>query len=374
MSLAPRTPELDPAVLAHAAADLGDSSISFVVGDQSLTYRTNQGQILVEEGHADGETVVQLSEKAWADLTGQVRSFINLFLTKELTFERGGFEQLSDWYPALTYLHAGIPPYDPQRADLKGRDPAKAMSLADSDEELTAQLDTMGFMRVAAVFSKEEMAEANEEIDRLAARAKPGDNQSWWVKGEDDEEVLCRLVYATQRSIVLRALENDPRVQRLGRLLDQSFRVAADRMEGSPVLLKVPGKTKGLSNIPYHQDCGMGGHAILCPAVSIGIQLTGSNADTGNLTVVPGSHGQTMHYNWQQRLSDVPVVAVDTQPGDVTVHVQDVMHASPKPTGAGGRRTMYVTYYPAKLWDHIGPGQAYNDIVRNRTEEVSALA
>jgi hypothetical protein len=369
------SPQLDEAVLAHAAQDLRDAgSISFVVGEDALTYRVHQGQIVTEPGHADGDTVVRLDQAAWDDLVNQERSFINLFLTKELVFDRGGFEQLSDWYPALTYLHAGIPPYDPSRADLKGRDPGKAMSLDDSDEELRAQLETMGFMRVAGVFSKEEMDRANAEIDRLAELAKPGDNESWWAKDEDDNDILCRLVYATLRSDVLRALQDDPRVERLGRLLDPQARVSADRMEGSAVLLKVPGKTKGLSNIPYHQDCGMGGHAILCPAVSIGIQLTGSNAETGNLTVIPGSHGQTMHYNWQQRLSDVPVVAVDTEPGDVTVHVQDVMHASPKPTGAGWRRTMYVTHYPPKLFERVGPGQAYNDIVRNRTQEVGALA
>ncbi|MCU1587528.1 MAG: hypothetical protein JWN31_1021 [Frankiales bacterium] len=375
MTLVLPSPDLDDDVLAHAARDLaGAGSISFVVGEDAITYRVDQGQVLSEVGVKDGDTVVALDAAAWTNLVNQERSFINLFLTKELAFDRGGFEQLSDWYPALTYLHAGIPPYDPARADLQGRDPGRAMSLDDSDDELRAQLDTMGFMRVAAVFSAEEMATANAEIDRLADIAKPGDNESWWVTGEDGGDVLCRLVYATLRSPVLQALEQDPRVRRLGTLLDPEARVSADRMEGSAVLLKVPGKTKGLSNIPYHQDCGMGGHAILCPAVSIGIQLTGSNAETGNLTVVPGSHGQTMHYQWQQRLTDVPVVAVDTQPGDVTVHVQDVMHASPKPTGAGWRRTMYVTHYPPKLWDHVGPGQAYNDIVRNRTQEVSALA
>ena len=231
----------------------------------------------------------------------------------------------------------------------------------------------MGFMHIRGVFSLEEMMRANAEIDRLAQLARKGDDQSWWVTGENDEDVLCRLVYATQRSEVLKALEQDARIRRLGTLLDPDSKVAPDRMEGSAVLLKVPGKTKGLSNIPWHQDCGMGGHAILCPALSIGIQLTGSTAATGNLQVIPGSHGQTLHYQWQQRLSDVPVVMVDTAPGDVTVHVQDVMHASPKPTGAGGRRTMYVTHYPATLWDHVGPGQAYNDIVRDRMQEVSSL-
>jgi ectoine hydroxylase-related dioxygenase (phytanoyl-CoA dioxygenase family) len=117
----------------------------------------------------------------------------------------------------------------------------------------------------------------------------------------------------------------------------------------------------------------MGGHAIFCPSVSMGIQLTGSSPETGNLLMVPGSHGQTLHYQWDKQ-AGVPVVEVNTEPGDVTVHIQDVMHASPQPTAQGGRRTMYVTHYPATLWDAIGPGEAYNDLVRNRTREVAGLA
>jgi hypothetical protein len=66
-------------------------------------------------------------------------------------------------------------------------------------------------------------------------------------------------------------------------------------------------------------------------------------------------------------------VSIDTAPGDVTVHVQDLMHASPRPTGAGGRRTMYVAHYPPAVWEHVGPGEAYNDLVRNRTEQVARL-
>ena len=144
-------------------------------------------------------------------------------------------------------------------------------------------------------------------------------------------------------------------------------------MEGVAVLLKAPGETTGLSNIPWHQDCGMGGHSIICPSAAVGIQLTAMSAATGNLRVVPGSHGQTLAYRWEQQVADVPVVEVNTEPGDVTVHVQDVMHASPRPTGEGWRRTMYVTFLPPTLWDHVGPGEAFNDLVRNRTEQVAAL-
>ena len=67
------------------------------------------------------------------------------------------------------------------------------------------------------------------------------------------------------------------------------------------------------------------------------------------------------------------MVAIDTEPGDVTVHVADLMHASPEPTGPGGRRTLYVTFYPPALWDHVGPGKAFNDVIRNRTAEADAL-
>ena len=77
--------------------------------------------------------------------------------------------------------------------------------------------------------------------------------------------------------------------------------LASDRMEGSPVLLKAPGKTKGLSNIPWHQDCGMGGHAVYCPSALVGLWLTGSSAETGNLKVVPGSQGRPLRHGHERR-------------------------------------------------------------------------
>ena len=360
--------------LQKAASGLSATGgVTFRVDDEVVTYTADDRSVVAEDGRDDGATVVRLSRQAWADLVGQFRTFIGLYLADELTFERGRFEQLADWDPVLRYLHAGIPPYDPAEVDFAGRDPAATFDADTDDAELAAQLRTMGYVHVRGVFSAEEMEAADREVDRLAAVARPDDDRSWWVTTDDGAKALCRLVYATLRSPVLAALEGDPRVRRLGTLVDPGLKVAADRMEGTPVLIKVPGNTSGLSNIPWHQDCGIGGHAILCPATSIGIQITGSDATTGNLQVVPGSHGKVLHYRWQDRLADVPVVSIDTAPGDVTVHMQDVMHASPRPAGAGHRRTMYVTYYPPALWDHIGAGQAFNDLVRSRTEEVARL-
>ena len=338
-----------------------------------MTYESDGAAITTREDGPDGDTVVTLDRAAWDDLVAQLRTFVNLFLTDGLTITEGTFDRVADWDPALKYLHAGIPPYDPARADLRGRDPRAVLSFDDSDDEFRAQLTTMGYLHVRGVFSAEEMDRADAEVDRLAALARKGDDRSWWAVDAAGDDVLCRLVYASLRSELLSALERDPRVARLGMLLDPDLGLYPDRMEGASVLLKVGGETQGLSNIPWHQDCGMGGHAVYCPAALVGIWLTGSSAETGNLKVVPGSHGQSLHYGWANR-ADVPVVDIDTEPGDVTVHIADVMHASPKPKGAGGRRTMYVDFYPPKLAERVGPGQAFNDIVRNRTQEVGALA
>jgi hypothetical protein len=376
MTLIP-TIATDPTLRAAAARGLS-GALTFVVDGSAVTFRVADGTVVAAEVPHDAEAldcdvVVRLDRHAWDDLVSQLRTPVNLLLADELAFERGGFGDLADWEVALRYVLTGVPPYDPARADLRGRDPRASHTLDDSDTELREQLETTGYLHLRGVFSAEEVAAANAEVDRLAALATPGDQQSWWVTDEDEQDKLCRLVYASQRSDGLAALQDDPRVTRLGQLLDPSLVLAPDRMEGTAVLIKVPGKTQGLSNIPWHQDCGMGGHSIFCPSVSIGIQLTGSSPETGNLLMVPGSQGQALHVDWHKRLQDAPVIEIDTAPGDVTVHVQDVMHASPRPKTVGGRRTMYVTFYPSTLWDHIGPGEAFNDLVRNRTAEVAAL-
>ncbi len=358
-------------VAAEAVAAVGP--LGFHVAERTFTYRLGSHGVEIADGLDEAEAVVSLSAPAWEHFASQTRTFINLFLAGELTFERGHFEQLAHWDPVLKLLHAGIPIYDPARADLSRVDLRRIFTLDSSDSELRGFLDVTGFLHVAGVFSRAEMSALDEEVDRLAAMARPRDDQSWWVTGETGGDILCRLVYAGLRSSFVAQLEQDPRVRRFGTLIDGALRPAPDRMEGSAILLKVPGSTSGLSNIPWHQDCGMGGHAVFCPALAVGIQITGSSARTGNLLLVPGSNGQTLPWGWEKRPEEVPVVAVDTEPGDLTVHVQDLTHASPEPSGEGGRRTMYVTHYPPTLWDHIGPGEAFNDLVRNRGRETAAL-
>src|SRR5579862_5050704 len=183
MALAPpQAPGLDPTVLAAAVRRTADAgAITFLVDGDAVTYAAEGDAVVVSEGRQDGATAVRLSRHAWDDVVGQLRTFVNLLLSDDLTFERGGFRQVSDWDPVLRYLYGAVPPYDPARSDLGGRDPQATFTLDAGDDELAAHLRAVGYLHVRGVFGAGEMAAANAEVDRLAAEARPGDDRSWWA-------------------------------------------------------------------------------------------------------------------------------------------------------------------------------------------------
>lgn len=383
-------PQLDPVtyhrdvLAAHLAGERGaaaahDTSglapLTLVVDGQAFTYASDGATITVTPAtDDDARAVVELSTRAWSDLVQLLRTVPSLALANELTFARGGFGHLSRWEPALRCLYAGIPIYDPATADIDGVDLGRAFAFADaSAADMADHLARVGFLRVRGVFTDDEIAALNGEVDRLAAAATPGDGRSWWATDADGNEVLCRLVYAGTGSARIAALPADERLQRLVALSPHEYVTANDRMEGEAVLLKTAGELKGLANIPWHTDCGLGGHPIVCPSLAIGVQLTAASADAGRFEAVAGSHGQTCRYAADGDLTGLPVVGIDTEPGDVTLHYADVMHASPPPTGAGGRRVLYLTWYNPAILDWIGPGRALNDLVRDRQAAAEEL-
>ena len=67
--------------------------------------------------------------------------------------------------------------------------------------------------------------------------------------------------------------------------------MAADPQEvnGVAVIWKRPGVSEGLGDLPWHRDCGLGGHAVQCPCMVSSIYLRPANAATGDLRFLPGS-------------------------------------------------------------------------------------
>jgi ectoine hydroxylase-related dioxygenase (phytanoyl-CoA dioxygenase family) len=361
-----------PDAAAAAAAVAGEPPLAVRVKGEARTYRSGDGRIEVTDGvAADAGVVLDLEPEAWSDLIQMVRTIPALMIAGEITVTGGG-PALDRWERALRTLCHGVPIASPGTTELRDDrgaaiDPTRSFSLDDADADLAAFLSRVGVMRVRNVFSTDEIAALNAEVDRLAAAARPGDDRSWWAQREDGSDVLCRLVYASESSPLIQSLTSDRRLRRLVDLVRKDLQPTTDRMEGIGVVIKPAGKLRGLANIPWHTDCGLGGHLIQCPSVAIGVQLTNATRDTGCFEAIAGTHGASCPVPTPDDLPHWPHIFVPTQAGDVTVHIADLMHASPRPTGEGGRRTMYVSYYPPTLFANVGPGEAYNDAIRRQT-------
>ena len=137
--------------------------------------------------------------------------------------------------------------------------------------------------------------------------------------------------------------------------------------DGISIVIKHPGAGEGLTDLPWHIDCGLGGHPIMCPSVLLGVQLDEATATTGQLHFLAGSHGTTATHLGPEVLGrpEYPTVAVTTAPGDVTVHLGDTLHLAPPPSGTSGpgRRAVYAVWGNPLQVELLPPRTGYNDLV-----------
>ena len=359
-----RVPDLLATNGALATATAGSlRPLAFRVPDgRAWTYAVGDEGLEVRPGDDDAATVVALSEDDWSDFTNEIRTCFGLLYAGLVSFPRGSFEWLDRWEPALRALYAGRPPYDP--ATVADLDIARSFAPDDELDELRAHLDEVGFLHVRGVFSRAEIDAVVDEVDRLQQAARTDDRNTWWARDRDGNDVCCRLIYAAQASPVIAAFVDDERLHRLGRLVGDDSVQTNDRLDGVSVVIKHPSVVEGLSDLPWHRDCGLGGHPVLCPTVLIGIQLDPANAETGQLHFLAGSHRTTGSPPAPGTEGDLPIVGIDAEPGDVTIHLGHVLHVAPPPEGGGAcRRTMYISYSPRRILDEIPEGQGYNDVL-----------
>jgi hypothetical protein len=200
------------------------------------------------------------------------------------------------------------------------------------------------------------------EVEHARANTRPGDPFSWWSVNADGDEVVTRINYLGRHSRVLQELSHDPRLLRFARLAGPHMRVCDDRLDGPMVFIKHSNVVKGNGDLNWHVDDGIGGHPVMCPLIQTGIQLDHANPANGQLLVVAGSHRYTKHWIAWGEERDLPAVALETEPGDLTVHYGDTMHTTPPPTADGaGRRALYYKFAEPKTFEWIPADCHYND-------------
>ena len=312
---------------------------------RGVTYRFADGVVTFEMSVADdAATIIELDEAAFAAFATEYLTAPGLQIQQMVHYAAGGFEAFDAWEPLLRHLYAGRPVYDP--AALDGVDLTVEFEWGvDSLDDISAYFRLTGFAVVRKVFSPDEAAALDVELDRLAAVADPNDGDSWWVTGADGEDRVCQLHYTSLGSTLIESLESDPRVRALVDCTGDGYVPHPTTGNGHFAVLKNPGVTGGLTDLAWHVDCGLGGHPVTCPSMHLGVQVRAMSAETGEMCFLAGSHLTSARRPTASEEASWPVVRVNAEPGDVTLHSPDSMHAAPPPSGESeGRRTIYLSF------------------------------
>lgn len=348
--------------------------IAFRLTDgRAYTYVPIGHTFSIEHGCDRADTVVELPDEEWCAFAWELRSSFSMFYAEQLSIARGSFGQLVRWEPPLRVAFAGQVLYDidcpPPLLDGEGAplDPSRSFRLHNNDAEIAEFLSRVGFVHLSGVLDDDEVKELRSVVDTAVSKAHPDDRRSWWTT-VDGRDVCTRVNYLNVRSERVARLGSDQRFTRIAALTDPSLQDAQDRLDGNSVVIKVPGAAEGLADLPWHRDCGMGGHPVKCPMINIGVQLDSASAAAGQLLMIPGSHLGTSRLPRPHETTGLPVTPLCTEPGDVTVHFGHTLHAAPPPTDreAEGRRALYLSFVPPLTFEMVGPGQSYNDVLFTR--------
>ncbi|HEX5067089.1 MAG TPA: phytanoyl-CoA dioxygenase family protein [Myxococcota bacterium] len=351
----------------------GVASLAFRANGDAFTWVASEQGVQVVPGDAGATTVVELSEATFSEFIHELLTASGAVMTGRAKLLQGDLAGWKRWEPAIQSLCSGREIYGPaiwrSLLDRSGRplDLKRQFSPGDDPEEMRAWFETAGFLHIKGVFSPAEVERYGAELEHVRARTTPGDPFSWWSMNAAGREVVTRINYLGRHSSVLQALSHDERLLRFARLAGPDLRVCDDRLDGPMAFIKNANVVKGQGDLGWHVDDGLGGHPVMCPLIQLGIQLDHANAANGQLKVLAGSQHYAKHWIGWGEEGELPAVALDTSPGDLTVHYGDTMHTTPPPTADdAGRRVLYYKFAEPKTFEWVPANCHYNDALFRR--------
>ncbi len=354
---------------------VGKRPISIGLPDgRFYTYRSSEGRVLVEAGVAkDARTVLEIVDhESWLDYLYEYRTRYGLLYGNAVKFIRGDFESWDDWEPAIRCMYSGRPIYDPSSIEFMDRagkplDLQQKFRIDDDPDEMSHFLRLTGYLVVKNAYDSSHIEELGRELDRVTEEAVEGELSSWWATDTKGDRFPYRLTYLSDKSETIAGLYDHPRTRELIALSKEEVVPVPDRIEGILAVIKKEGLEDGASgfaNLAYHTDCGFGACHATCPCVLVGIQIDAAGPASSQLHMMAGSWGKAYHNVPNDITSErYPLVPIESEPGDATVHYGCGLHAGPPPTGPNRRRTIYVQHYAAAAYELIGPYQGYNQIM-----------
>lgn len=325
------------------------------VDGRAVTLAAERGQMTMRPGLDRAEVVAVLSADALSDLVQDVVSTMGLAMTARVKVTAGSINDWIGWEPVLRALLDGWPVHEAGAVtfvDLDGGplDLDRSFAIDDDREEMRHFVEEAGFLHLRGVFDPSEMAALRADIDDCLARATPGSKGYWWATTDGGEDVPVRVLGFHQQSETLRRLVADERYRWIGDLTGDGH-VHGGGGEG---LVKPIGIVRGLSDLPWHKDCGQGRHSYQCSGLTCGISVTGADRMSGALGVIPGTHRANTMATGRDPKLDLQPRMLETRTGDVTIHCSDTLHRAHPPV----ERPRHVVYsgfaLPSRPGDEVG--------------------
>lgn len=308
------------------------------------------GQIRFNQGVSEAGLLVKLTASEFSGLVNDLYTPITFFVSGSLNILRGDITNFLDWWLIIRAVVDQRPIHIPGEAEFLDRNGEQlnlnhSFCLDDPIEDMRHFLETAGFLHIAGVFSDVEMAAVSADIDKFHDNYCEGDDRSWWASTKNGERRLVRMQCFDEFSTATREILADPRFRKIGDISGNGHVHCG--LEGNAIeaLIKPLDVVQGISDLPWHKDCSLGRHSYECCSLTVGISVTGANADSGQLRVIAGSHRALM---WPSLLSKpekygLPIVDLPTKTGDITAHLSCTHHMAQAPT-ARERRVMYTSF------------------------------
>jgi hypothetical protein len=296
-------------------------------------------RVSVEPGHR-GKARVRLTAEQLGDIVADQGTPIALMSNRLLDMPEGGLPAFLNWW---LVLRAAL---DARRIHARGDvtfqdDPRRSFTPDDSDEDMRAFLEDAGYLHIRGLFSEDEMAAVAADFEPASVHYEKGDPRAWFATTVDGVEHLVRMEGFDAYSDVTAQLIDEDRFQRIGRIPGIGHVSRMRRGTRVGALTKPIGVVEGISDVPWHKDCSLGRHSYECCSLTVGISVTGADAESGQLRVVPGAHRALV---WPapclQPGLDLEPIDLPTRTGDVTVHLSCTLHMSQPPV----KRTRKVLY------------------------------
>jgi hypothetical protein len=342
--------EREQDLLAAAVAEYAPQPLTIQVDGAAWTLAVADGVVRVHEGRDDDATArLRTTPMQLDDLVNDQVTVVGMQTNGTLDQPEGRFDALLDWWLLLRGALDGRAPYTRGSLDLVDADGGplaldRSFTADASLDDMGDFLQRAGYLHITGVFTDDEMDAVSRDMDAAAPTYSRGDGRSWWARNGSGDDLLVRMQYFDQVSPAVERLVGDDRLQRLADLTGDGHRYGT--MEGNRIeaLFKPFDVVEGISDLPWHKDCALGRHSYDCSSMTVGISVSGADAESGQLRVVAGSHRALVRPSeHREGRSDLPVVALPTRTGDITVHLSCTLHQSVPPVERE-RRVMYTGF------------------------------